>query len=140
MRLPVAQIPRRRANQLGDLVRMLELGAVYLDHRPRVPKQDLRRRFHNARLARAGGAQEQQVAHRPSRWTHPGGEDLVEVHHRLHPGLLTDNPAAQRGVKLLRFDTATRGIENFVAPAHWPTSYRYLRLANTTPCKGACSN
>src|SRR5256712_695178 len=51
VRLPVPQVPRRRANQLGNLVRVLKLGAIHPDHRPWVPEQYLRRGFHNARLS-----------------------------------------------------------------------------------------
>src|SRR2546422_5570834 len=37
-----------------SLVRVLKLGAIHLDHRPRVPEQYLRSGFHNARLPRPG--------------------------------------------------------------------------------------
>src|SRR2546428_536468 len=105
--LPVPQIPRRRANQLGNLVRVLKLGAIHPDHRPRVPEQYLRRGFHNARLPRPGRPQEQQVAHRTSLRAHPRQEDLVEVHQSANAFLLTDDPS-RRSIESQEFDAALR--------------------------------
>src|SRR5437879_2746828 len=111
VRLAVPQIPRRRANQLGNLVRVLKLGAIHPDHCPRVPEQNLRRGFHNARLPRPGRPQKQQVAHWTSLRAHPRQEDLVEVHQSANAFLLTDDLMAQRGVELLRFNAASAGIQ-----------------------------
>jgi len=41
MRFAVSQISGRRADQLGNFVTVLELGAVDLDHRVSVAKQNL---------------------------------------------------------------------------------------------------
>ena len=41
MRFAVPQISRRRADQLGDFVRVLEFGAVDFDHRARIAEQAL---------------------------------------------------------------------------------------------------
>src|SRR5207302_3223278 len=79
----------------------LKLGAIRLDHRPRVPEQNLRRGFHNARLPRPGRSQEQQVAHRTSLRAHPRAEHLVEIHQSAHALFLTHDPSAQLLLKSL---------------------------------------
>ena len=55
MRLAMAQVSGRRADQFGDLVTVLELGAVDLHHRLRIARQALRHRLDGARLARPVG-------------------------------------------------------------------------------------
>ena len=57
----MAQISRRRTDQLGNFMRVLEFRAIHLDHRARIAKQNFRRRFHHARLARAGRSEEKQI-------------------------------------------------------------------------------
>src|SRR5207302_9950190 len=54
MRLAVTQIARRRADQLCDLVRVLEFRAVNLDTGARITEQRLRHRLDYTGLARAG--------------------------------------------------------------------------------------
>ena len=95
MSLPVSQIPRRRTNQLRNLMRMLEFRAIHLDHRARISKQNLRSRFHDARLARTRRSKEQQVPHRPPWRVQSRAEDLIQVHQRLHPFRLSDDLRAQ---------------------------------------------
>ena len=111
MRFAVAQVARRRADQLGDFVGVLELRAVHLDHRARIAEQDLSRGFHDARLARAGGAEEQQVPYGPAGRAHSGAEDLIQVHHRADGFFLPDDLVAQGGLEFLRLHAAKRGIE-----------------------------
>jgi len=53
------QVSRRRADQLGDLMAVLKLGAIDLDYRPRVVQQGLCRCLYNASLARPGRPQEE---------------------------------------------------------------------------------
>src|SRR2546422_6949894 len=121
--LPVPQIPRRRANQLGNLVRVLKLGAIHLDPRPRVPEQNLRRGFHNARLPRPGRPQEQQVAHRTSLRAHPRAEHLVEIHQSAHALFLADDPSAQLLLKSLRLGAVPFRVESLT---HCPHSHALL--------------
>src|SRR5258708_31899628 len=56
MSFAVAEIAWGRADKLGNFVRMLELGAVYLDNQARAAKQDFRSGFDDAGLAAPGGA------------------------------------------------------------------------------------
>src|SRR6266852_9395697 len=76
MSLAMAQIAWRRADQLGNFMRVLKLRAIHLDHRPGIPKEDLRGRFHDARLSRPGRPQKQQVPHRTTRRVQSGTENL----------------------------------------------------------------
>src|ERR1700756_2387309 len=84
MRLAMPQVTWRRANQLRNLMRMLEFRAVDLDHCPRVLEKYLRRRFHNARLTRSRRPQKEQGPARPPRRVQAGTEALVQVDQRLH--------------------------------------------------------
>src|SRR5262249_16958267 len=116
-----AQVARRRADQLGDLVRVLKLRTIHLDHSTGVAKEDFRRGLHDARLPRTGRPEEQQVAHGTSGRAHPGTKNLVQVPDRRTPSLLTGNLAPQGGLEFLRFDATARGIEWLGAwCAHWP--------------------
>src|SRR5581483_274178 len=111
MRLPVPQIPRRRADQLRNLMRMLKLRAIHLDHRPRVPKQNLRRRFHDPRLPRTRRPQKQQVPHRTPRRVQPRAEHLVQIHQRLHPFFLPHDLRTQGRLEIASSRAADGGIE-----------------------------
>src|ERR1700720_3002746 len=102
------QVSWGRADQLGDFVRMLKLRAVDLDHRARVSEQDLRRRFHDTRFARARRSEEQQVPHWPSGRAHSGAEHLVQVHERTDSLFLPDYFAFEGGLKFLRLDASQR--------------------------------
>ena len=51
MGLAVAQVSWRRADQFGNLVRVLKLRAIHLDERTGISEQDLGRGFDDARLA-----------------------------------------------------------------------------------------
>jgi hypothetical protein len=67
MRLAVAEVSRRRADQLGNFVRVLELGAINLDAGAGVPKQRFGNGFNHARLTGTGGAKKQKIANRAAR-------------------------------------------------------------------------
>src|SRR6266567_8838128 len=112
MRLAMSQISRRRANQLGNLVRMLELRAINLDARPRVPEQGLGHGFDHTRLARSRGPQEQQVSHRTSRRVQPSQKHLINFDDLFDGGVLPHNAAAQGGIKLSSIVAATVRIEH----------------------------
>src|SRR5882762_5910670 len=81
---------------------MLELRAINLDHRPRVPKKDLRSRFHNPGLSRACRPQKQQVPYRASRRVQSGTKHLEHVNQGLHALFLPDDLSPQRRVKITR--------------------------------------
>ena len=60
------QISRRRSDQLGDFVLHLELAAVDAHQALLAAVQCVGQRLHGARLAGAGGTQQQEHARRPA--------------------------------------------------------------------------
>src|SRR5690242_14685061 len=111
MRFPVPQIARRRADQFSNLVRVLKLGAIDLDDRAGVPKQDFCRGFHDPCLAGARRTKEQEISYRAAGRVQAGAKYLVQVDQRLHSLFLTDNLRAERGLKIERVRTALVWVE-----------------------------
>jgi hypothetical protein len=95
MRLPVAEIPGRGSDELGNLVAVLELGTINLDRRARISEEALRQRFHGAGLAGPGRPQEQKRSDRPARTRHARQIRLVHTHDLADRLVLTHNPLAQ---------------------------------------------
>ena len=100
MRLAVAEITRRRADEFSNFVRVLELGAIDFNNQARISKKDFRGGFHNARLAGAGGTKKEQIADGAAGRVEAGAEDLIEVNERLHAFLLANDPGAKRLVEI----------------------------------------
>src|SRR6266700_462187 len=111
MRFAMAQITGRRANQLGDLMRMLEFRAVHLDHRSRIPEENLRGCLHNARLPRPRWPQKQQIPHRTPARAHPRAEYLREVHERADALFRSNDRLAERMLEFLRLDASQGRIQ-----------------------------
>src|SRR6266404_3880069 len=84
MRLPVPQVPWGRANQFGDLMRVLKFRAIHFDYRSAIAEQNLSGGLDNARLAWTGRPQKEQVSNWASWRVQPGTEHLVEFDKRLH--------------------------------------------------------
>ena len=76
LRFAMAQIAGRRADQLGDLVLHLELAAIHFQDILLAAVQHFGQRFHGLGLARAGGPQQQEHAHRPAFGRQTGLEHL----------------------------------------------------------------
>src|SRR3989475_10915504 len=136
MGFPVAQIARRRADQLGDFMRMLELRAIHLDHRACVPKENLRGRFHDARLARTGRSAEQPVPHATAGRVQSRTETLEHIYQRLNAFLLPDDLGPQRRVKITRIIAAYRWIQfltdsgfHGIDPSSRPVSLNFPSIA-----------
>src|SRR5205814_8933755 len=96
MGLAMAQITGRRTNQLGNLVRVLELRAIDLYDRSSISKKDLGGSFHNARLSRTGWTEEQQVAYRAAGRIQSGTKHLKHVNQGLHTLFLPYDLCSQR--------------------------------------------
>src|SRR6267142_5074488 len=111
MGFTVAQVAWRRADQLGNFVRVLELRAINLDDRASVPKKDLCGRFHDARLSGPGWTQEQQVPHRSAGRIQSGAKNLKHVHEGLYTLFLPHNLGAQGRVKIARVRAANGWIQ-----------------------------
>src|SRR5262249_2249798 len=110
MSLTMPQISRRRANQLGDLMRMLKLRAVDLDAGARIAKQCLRHRLHYAGLARTRWSQEQQIPPRTPLRIQSRQKRLVDLRYLFDSLVLADNVAMQSICKLGCICVATRRI------------------------------
>src|SRR5262245_65241562 len=109
--LAVPEIARRRAYQFGYFVRVLELGAIDLDHRIRVAEQNFGGGLDRTRLARAGRPKEEQRAQRFVRQSHLCEIDLVNLRERKHRVVLSDNAFEQFVLELARLITSLSGVE-----------------------------
>src|SRR5579863_9448735 len=111
MGFPVTEISRRRADQLGNFVRVLKFRAIHLDDRARIAKQNLRCGLHDAGFAGTSRAKEQQVANWPARRVQSRAEHLIQVHQRLHTFFLADNFRRERSLEFQRIRTALLWIQ-----------------------------
>ena len=103
MRFAMPQISGRRADQLGDLMAVLELGAIDLDDRARILDQRFGCRFDDAGLAGSGRPQEKEVADRSSGSAHPGQIHLINIYDLLDRLVLADDVAVERLFQIFRF-------------------------------------
>ena len=110
----MAEVSRRRTDQFGNLMRVLELGAINLDAGARIPEQALRHSFHHAgfpsRWPRGTADFQQGVLEDsippgtsgrfplPSRWLRPGQQSCGAGHLKL-PGIIATTGRIQHGVK-----------------------------------------
>src|SRR5215467_14457068 len=108
----------RRANQLGNLVRVLKLRAIHLDDRAGVSKQNLRSGFHDARFARSRWSQKKQITDGTAWRIQTGAKHLVQVHERLQRLFLADNLRSQCRLEVNRIRTALAWIERKSVVAH----------------------
>ena len=126
--LAVAEVSRRRADQLGDLVGVLELGAVDLDAGARIAEQGLGHGFDHAGFARTGGPKKKKIADRTSGRVQARQKHLVDLGHLFNGGILADNFAAQGVLKLPGIVATAGRVEHCVehrlhkslAPFPWP--------------------
>src|SRR2546428_4301704 len=87
--LAVSQISRRRPDQFRNFMRMLKLPAVDFYDRVWVAIQNLRRRFDDAGLSRARGAEKEHRANRPVRGIQARQKYLVQAAHSPYCALLS---------------------------------------------------
>src|SRR4051812_20877676 len=95
MRLAMAQISGRRADQLRDFMAVLKLRAVDFHDSPRVAHQNLGKRLHRPGLARAGRTEEQQTAHGAARSSETCLKHLVDPDDLANGVVLSDNALPQ---------------------------------------------
>ncbi len=96
MGFAVSEVSGGRADQLGDFVRVLELGAIDLDQGARIAEQALRPGLDHAGFARTGGPEKQQVPNRTVRRIQPRQEHLVDLSDFFDGGVLTDDCDGER--------------------------------------------
>src|SRR4029079_5901312 len=97
----MAEVSRRRADQLRNLVRMLKLRAVDLHDRVGVAVQNFRRGFDNASFTGTSRPQKQHRAARPVWRVHAGEKDLVEAAHAAHCAFLTYDASVETLLEVL---------------------------------------
>src|ERR1044071_6716537 len=129
----MSQIARRRTDELGDFVAVLELCAVNLDESAWIPEQNLRSGFHDSRFTRAGRSQKQQIADGPAGRRHSGQIGLVNVYDLLNAPLLADDFAPESPLEVEYVRASHFGVEqNFLghvgfnhccAPLHYLWRY-----------------
>src|SRR5260221_11396202 len=110
MRFPVAEVARGRADDLGNFVGVLKFGAVNLDDGAGAAEQNFSGGFNDARLAGAGGAEEEQIADGAAGRVESSGEDLEELDQRLDSVGLADDLRAQCALKFNGVRTADTRI------------------------------
>ena len=132
MRLAMSEVSRRRADQLGDLVRVLKFGAVDLDARLGIAEQRLGHRLHDARLARSGRPQKQQVADRAAGRIQPGEKHLINFGDFFDGRVLANDLAPESGFEILRRVAAPRWIQCCIESGfHYVSTYRLGSLTGT---------
>src|SRR5437870_5659253 len=104
MSLTVPQISRRRADQLGYLMAVLELSAVDLDHRARVADETLSGRLDKPGFARAGRSEEQKISDRPAGTRQARHVRLIDIDDLLNCVILADDASPKVVIKLLGID------------------------------------
>src|SRR5258707_6854512 len=112
MSLAVPEVSRRRTDQLGNLVRVLELGAINLDTGARIAEQALRHGFHHTGFAGAGRSQKKQVPHWAPRSIQAGQKHLVNFGDFFYGLVLSHDAAAQGCFKLSSIVAAAVRIQN----------------------------
>src|SRR5689334_9489708 len=95
MSFPVAEVARRRADDLGNLMGVLKFGAVNLDDGAGAAEEDFSSGFDDAGLSGAGGPEEEQVADGAAGGVESSGEDLEQLDEGLNAVVLADDFRAQ---------------------------------------------
>ena len=91
VRFTMSQIAGRRADQLGDFVAVLELGAIDFDYRACITDEALSHGLHEARLAGAGRPKEEQGSYRPAGAGEACEVSLIDAQDLLDSLVLTDD-------------------------------------------------
>src|SRR5215475_12019876 len=101
MGFAVPQISGRRAEQFGNLMAMLILCAIDLEHRLRIVEERLSRGLHDASLAGAGRPEEEKVADRPANRRQSGHVTLVCGNDLVNCFVLSNDQAAKAILEIL---------------------------------------
>src|SRR5258708_44336 len=101
--LPMAEITRRRADELGDLVAVLEFRTVDFDYRLWITEQAFRGSLHGPGFAGSGRSKEEKIPDRSALGQHPRQIHLISVHDLLNGLVLSDYQAVEVGQQPVRF-------------------------------------
>ena len=113
MRLAVTEVARRRTDQFGDFMGVLELGAVDLDAGAGIAEKRFGQGFDDAGLARIRWAQG-RAGCRPGDpgAIQAGQEHLVDLDDFLDGGVLANDFTAESSFEVAGIAAATRRVEN----------------------------
>src|SRR2546421_11490723 len=100
MRFAMAQVSRRRADQLGDLTTVLEFGTVNFSHRAGILEQCLGGCFHGPGFTGSRGAEKEKASNEPAWGIYAGDIHLINVDNLSNCFLLPDDTLAQVRLKL----------------------------------------
>src|SRR5258708_806636 len=112
MGLTMSQVSRRRADQLGNLVRVLNFRAIDCAAGRRISEECFGHCFHDASLARTGRSQKQQVTHGAPRRIQPSQKHLVDFRYFFDRLILADDLTPQVAVEVARIVAATSRVED----------------------------
>jgi hypothetical protein len=114
MGFAMAEISRRRSNQLGNLMAVLKFSAIDLDAGAGVTEQSFGHGFDDTGFSRASGPEEQEIANGTARRIQARQKHLVNFNHFLDGLVLTDDSAAKGAFKFSGIIGAARRVEHRV--------------------------
>src|SRR5690349_6616746 len=108
----MADVARRRTDQLRDFMAVLKFTAIYFDERRRIPEQNLGGGLDDSCLAGSRRSKEQQVRDGSSRYSYAGDDHFVDIHQLRDRFVLPDDLAAQIRSKSLYFRISLSRFED----------------------------
>src|SRR5579884_3333557 len=107
----MSEVARRRADQLGNLVAVLEFGTIDLDACSGISEECLGNCLNNASFPRARRPQKEEIADGASRWIETCQKHLVDFRHFLDRVFLTNDPSAEISFKFFSFRPTAGWVE-----------------------------
>jgi len=119
MRLAVSEVSGRRADEFGDFVTVLELGAIDFDDGFGVADEAFGESFDGAGLAGPGGPKEEEAPDGASGAAHPGAVSLIKIDDLPDCFLLADDAPAQVGFERFRVPAHSGWIQQHLESRHF---------------------
>ena len=111
MSFAMAEIAWGRTDELGNFVRVLKFGAVHLDDETGIAEENFRGGFDDARFARTGRTEEEQIPNGTAGRVEAGAKDLIEVDEGLHTLFLADDLAANGVMEIAGIGATDGGVQ-----------------------------
>src|SRR5215472_2569736 len=118
MSFTMPEIARRRTDQFGDFMTMLEFGAIDFDYRSSISDHRFGERLDEPRFTRSRWTQEQKVADRAAGSVHSGQKSLIDINDLINGIVLSNDPLVQICVELLCLASTLNGIQPFICAHH----------------------
>jgi len=119
MRLAVSEVSGRRADEFGDFVTVLELGAIDFDDGFGIADEAFGESFDGAGLAGPGGPKEEEAPDGASGAAHPGAVSLIKIDDLPDCFLLADDAPAQVGFERFRVPAHSGWIQQHLESRHF---------------------